>query len=79
MTKVRAKFAVQSISIKKHWEKDKGPISTITLTPVTSGSVENTQFYAATPCGHIELGMVNNEAALAFELGAEYYVDFTKA
>jgi hypothetical protein len=79
MTTVRAKFVVNSITLTKHWEKDKGNIATIKLQPVTSGSDENKSFYAATPSGNIELGTVNQEAAAAFELGVAFYVDFTRA
>lgn len=76
---VRAKFVVNSITRTLHWDKAKGEIATIKLYPVTSGSEENKSFYAATPSGSIELGTVNQLAADAFELGKEYYVDFTKA
>lgn len=76
---VRAKFTVQSVTQTKHWDKSKGYISTIKLQPVTSGSEENQSFYEATPSGSIELGTVNEAAASQFELGAEYYIDFTKA
>ena len=76
---VRAKFIVEKITLTQHWDKQKGNISAITLSPVGDGSHENKAFYAATPCGSIELGLVNAETAAAFELGAEYYVDFTPA
>lgn len=75
---VRAKFKVVSITTTKHWKRDKGNIATIKLSPVTSGSEENKQFYAATPTGNIELGTINQQAAEQFELDAEFYVDFTK-
>jgi len=73
---VKAKFKVDAIERTKYSEKE---LQTIKLSPVTSGSDENKQFWAFTPCGSITLGMVNAEAASQFELGAEYYVDFTKA
>lgn len=38
---------------------------------------ENTKFWTATPTGKLELGFVNLETANAFELGKEYYLDFT--
>lgn len=76
---VRAKFVVQSVTTQQHWDKSKGNIATIKLLPVTSGSDENKEFYAATPSGTIELGTVNQAAADQFQLGAEYYVDFHKA
>jgi hypothetical protein len=76
---VRAKFVVRSIARDLHWDRAKGEVQTIHLTPVTSGSDENTAFYEATPSGEIKLGTLNAEAAAAFELGKSYYVDFTKA
>lgn len=76
---VCAKFKVDTITRSKHWDKSKGEIHTIRLTPVTSGSDENAEFYAATPSGSIDLATVNQQAGEQFELGQEYYVDFTKA
>ena len=46
------------------------------LNPVTTGSEENKQFFQYTPGGHIELNVVNEN--VSFEVGKEYYVDFTK-
>lgn len=40
---------------------------------------ENTKFWNASPSGEIKLGTVNPEAWKQFELGKEYYVDFTPA
>lgn len=74
---VRAKFKVNSITRQQHWDASKGEIQTIKLSPVSSGSPENSSFYAATPCGNIELGTVNADAAQQFTLGGEFYVDFT--
>jgi hypothetical protein len=76
---VRAKFVVNSIERKKHWDKSKGETQTIKMTPVTSGSEENKAFYEATPGGAIELCTLNEDAGKQFELGKEYYVDFTPA
>ncbi len=76
---VRAKFKVTGTSQREHWDKQKGPIHDIELSPVTSGSIENEAFYAATPGGAIKLSTVNDDAATQFVLGAEYYVDFEKA
>lgn len=76
---VRAKFKVQRIE-RFLWSKDK-EVQSIVLLPVAGGadaSEENRAFFAATPTGEIKLGTVNAEAA-AFELGGEYYVDFTPA
>lgn len=76
---VRAKFKVDSITRTKHWDKSKGEIHTIKLSPVSGGSPENAEFYAATPCGQISLDTLNEAAGKQFELGGEYYVDFTPA
>lgn len=40
---------------------------------------ENTKFWKASPSGSITLGTVNPEAWVQFEMGKEYYVDFTAA
>ncbi len=40
---------------------------------------ENTKFWQASPSGQIQIGCANLAAAEAFELGREYYVDFTPA
>ncbi|MEH7249150.1 hypothetical protein V7114_20535 [Neobacillus niacini] len=51
--------------------------SKVILQPVTGGSDENKQFWQWTPTGKIELSMINHAAANQFEVGKEYYVDFT--
>jgi hypothetical protein len=40
---------------------------------------ENSNFWQHSPTGSIELGTVNKAAWEQFELGKEYYVDFTRA
>ena len=47
--------------------------------PVTSGSAENDRFYQYTPGGELTMSTVNDEAAAQFEVGKEYYLDFTPA
>jgi hypothetical protein len=81
MSTVRAKFKVDSITKRKHWDKSKPDLSDIALSPVVSSdpNSENSKFYAATPGGEIKLSTINSDAAAAFELGEEYYIDFTKA
>ena len=78
MSQVRAEFKVSSITRSPGWNGQK-EVQTIKLSPVTSGSEENAKFYAATPGGNIELTTVNFDAAQHFDLGDEFYVDFTKA
>lgn len=79
---VRAKFKVgsYSTSIQGQGENER-EVRTVHLNPVYDAdkTSENGKFYAYTPGGHIELGTINPEAWNQFELGKEYYVDFTPA
>lgn len=75
---VRAKFTVQSITRQKGWGGH-AEVQTIRLQPVGGGSDEDKKFFAATPSGQVELGVVTAEAGNYFELGASYYLDFTRA
>lgn len=68
---VRAKFKVTEKVITEQGDK-------ITLQPVIGGSHENEQFFKWTPYGKIEMGTINPEASKQFEVGKEYYIDFTK-
>ncbi len=88
---VRAKFKVDAIkrlntSVPVVGEDGQtkwipGEMRTISMSPVVDRDPanENTKFWQATPSGGIELGCVNLAAAEAFELGKEYYIDFTLA
>jgi hypothetical protein len=79
MSQVRAKFTV---SCKKIWSStEKGQSGEVVLAPVysTDPNHENKAFWDATPNGAITLGINNPPAFAAFELGQEYYVDFTRA
>lgn len=78
MSTVRAKFKVQSITRQAGWSGS-GELQTIKLHPVTSGSDENKAFYAATPAGSIDLSVVPKEVGDQFNIGQEFYVDFTPA
>jgi hypothetical protein len=40
---------------------------------------ENTKFWEASPSGGLTLGTINPAAWQQFELGMEYYLDFTPA
>ncbi|MCK9220245.1 MAG: hypothetical protein M0P47_09380 [Bacteroidales bacterium] len=51
----------------------------ISLEPVTSGSPENDEFYKTTPSGVIHIFTCNPQAADSFEVGKEYYVNFSPA
>lgn len=70
---VRAKFQCTSAN-----EVGEG-FKNVSMSPVFGGSEENKRFFNATPSGSIQLGVINAEAAQQFEVGKEYYVDFTPA
>ncbi len=90
---VRAKFKVDSystyLSTRKVGRNEKGvdvyePVEmrTIVLSPVYGNgdpNHENTKFWQYSPSGKIELGTINPDAWKQFELGKEYYIDFTAA
>lgn len=77
--KVRCKFVYQGIET---WQGPQGYISRKMRFGVVYSSdpnSENKKFWDATPGGLIELTTVNENAVKAFEIGKEYYVDFTPA
>lgn len=81
---VRAKFVCNSITITNTSQYDSAsgkynimPLKSYKFYPVTSGSDENKAFFSSTPTGSVELGTVN--PAVEFEIGKEYYLDFTPA
>ncbi len=49
----------------------------LTFLPVTSGSEENKAFFKWTPSGSIQFGTGNKAATSQFEVGKDYYVDFS--
>lgn len=88
---VRARFKVReivsSMGSRRGPDVDGRPhfvpceMRTVVLDPVYSTNLEdeNHKFWDATPTGEIRLGTINAEAWKYFELGSEYYIDFTKA
>jgi hypothetical protein len=56
-----------------------GDGSLVNLEVVTTGTPENDKFFHFTPTGRIGLSIVSKETAANFEVGKEYYVDFTPA
>lgn len=70
---VRCKFRVHNI--------DRNPDGTgsVAMTPVYSGSPENEEFFRFTPAGDIKVYTVNAAALAQFDVGKEFYVDFTPA
>lgn len=77
----RAKFACVKIE-RTQYQTGDSEMQTIHLSPVYGNNDpnhENSKFWKYTPSGTIQLGTINAEAARQFELGKEYYVDFTPA
>lgn len=55
---------------------------TVILNPVYANNDphhEDSKFWDSSPSGQLMLGTVNADAVAYFELGHEYYIDFTKA
>lgn len=76
---VRAKFKVESVECTLHGNEK---LQTIKLSPVYKNgdpNSENSKFWRWSPSGSIQLGCLNPEASKQFELGKEYYIDFTPA
>lgn len=75
---VRAKFFCQSVTKYKHgWGGDQPPFHyNYRFQAVSSGSEENKKFFAATPSGQVELSALRDDL---FEVGKEYYLDFSPA
>ena len=73
---MRAKFHVTQISRQAGWSGHK-EIHTVKLSPVSGNSLENKSFYAATPGGEISLSCVPDVVGNNFNIGQEFYVDFT--
>ena len=71
---VRAKFVCESNNPIQGGEG-----SQIMLRAVYSGSEENKRFFKYTPAGTVQLATVNAAAAAQFEVGKEYYLDFSPA
>ncbi len=93
--KVRAKFTLtghrsmlttrlvdKSKSYNEPGNQQQVELRTLEFSPVYANNDpkhENSKFWDASPSGKIELGTVNPEAWSQFELGEEYYIDFTPA
>lgn len=81
---IRAKFKVTEITRHMGSKKEgdawvPAEMQTIKAVPVSGGSEENKRFWDASPSGELRLGVINQAAWSAFELGREYYLDFTEA
>lgn len=84
---VKAKFKVNSIESTigtiRNSETgvfESGELKTIKMSPTydSNPESENGKFWSASPGGQLSLNCVNPQASEYFELGQEYYLDFTK-
>jgi hypothetical protein len=60
----------------------RGELHTIEMSPVYGNgdpAHENTRFWKQSPSGSFKLGTINAEAAAAFSLHGDYYIDITPA
>jgi hypothetical protein len=73
------KEIIMSVRAKFHCGYKSKDGQYVGLSPVYTGSEENKKFFEATPGGEIRLWIGNTEAAKQFEVGKQYYVDFTEA
>jgi hypothetical protein len=72
----RCKVVCQSVSKQRGWAGAEFIYSAV-FTPVTDdGTEDNKKFFAATPTGRLELGVIREDH---FQPGKSYYVDFTEA
>lgn len=81
---VRAKFRCSQKTITDAgWRSPDGkkapPVEAVVLVPVSGDSPENKTWSMHTPSGRLEMSITNPEALNQFELGLEYFVDFTPA
>ena len=76
---VRAKFKCVSSEDTNPNAAEGEKLKNIKLEAVIDGSDENKAFFRWTPSGQISIGCVNEAANQQFEIGKEYYVDFTPA
>ena len=75
MSKVRAKFECVGIE-----DQPDNEMKSVSFSPVIDGSEENKSFSKYTPSGSLNLHIsYDTEASEAFEVGKEYYLDFTEA
>lgn len=80
---VRAKFKLASVNsvLYSAAPGNTTEMRTFNFSPVysTDPEHENKAFWDASPQGQIQLGVVNKQVWDKFELGKEYYIDFTAA
>ncbi|MEH2293827.1 hypothetical protein [Nostoc sp.] len=71
---MRAKFQVASVSRFADFDGVE-----VKLRPVIDDYEENKKFWKYTPQGKLEVTITNPNAVEFFEVGKEYYLDFSEA
>lgn len=75
---VRAKMKVMAIT-PFHSNDPNGSCAEVRLMPVYGDGPENKTWSKATPNGECRMTITNPAAIAAFDLGKEYFLDFTPA
>lgn len=77
---LRAKFRVDSmIEHKPHHQVPTSGWTEVSLAAQYSNSKEDNQFSAATPTGSLKMTVTTETGKSFFEVGKNYYLDFTEA
>lgn len=74
-----AKRIAEEQGIEQNRQFNQPTVELFAVTPANGATDENKAFFAATPAAKIEMTITNPDAAETFELGKEYYVDFSPA
>ena len=75
---VRAKFRVMAIEPAQNADPN-NVFTTIRMIPVWEQDGVNRTWSRATPSGELKISITNPDAIDKFDLGREYYLDFTPA
>lgn len=76
---VRAKFRVTEKTNRAAYTSGGAPTCGVVLSAVNSERKENATWAKYTPSGQLTMQIDNPDAYAAFELGKEYFLDFTPA
>lgn len=87
MTTMRAKMAIQSVTVNPDWQDStKTNSETITMASVckdgaypSDGTDEDNTYARWSPSGHLTLTIANPNLWGKFKQGQKFYVDFTEA
>ena len=74
---VRCKYSCQSVTKRRHWDKnEKHFLFEAEFSAVYGDSEENKKFFEATPSGNLKVGTYKEDL---FEPGKEYFIDISEA